>query len=69
MYQAENADSTEGREKKNRAWVWTKLKKIHQRDDTTECQRRQEGVALWINHAASASLTASVTMTSKKGLR
>lgn len=68
MFQAENADSTEGR-KKNRAWAWTKPRKIHQRDDTTECQRWQEGVALWINHVASASLTALVAVTSKKGLR
>lgn len=71
MLEAENADSTEGRRrrrrKKNRAWVWTKLKKIHPRDVTTECQRWQEGAALWINHAASACLTAPVAVTSKKG--
>lgn len=68
MFVAENVDSAEEREK-NRAWVWTKVKRIHQRDVTAECQKWQEGVAMWINHAASASLTASVTLTSKKGLR
>lgn len=48
---------------------WTKWKKIHPGDVATECQRWQGGAALWINHVASAALTASVTVTSKKGLR
>ena len=48
---------------------WRKSISLLPSDVITECQRWQEGVALWINHVASASMTALVTVTSTKGLR
>ena len=46
---------------------WRKSISLLPRDVITECQRWQEGVALRINHVASASMTALVTVTSTKG--
>lgn len=48
---------------------WRKSISLLSSDVITECQRWQEGVALRINHVASASMTALVTVTSTKGLR
>ena len=61
----------EGR-KRNRAYSmpgtnWRKSISLLPGDVITECQRWQEGVALGINHVASASMTALVTVTSTKG--
>lgn len=47
---------------------WRKSISLLPRDVITECQRWQEGVVLRINHVASASMTALVTVTSTEGL-
>lgn len=63
----------EGRKAGRGTWLrlgpnWRKSISLLPSDVITECQRWQEGVALRINHVASASMTALVTVTSTKGL-
>lgn len=62
--QVDSAPSWKGNTTPN----WSKSISLLPSDVITECQRWQEGVALRINHVASASMTALVTVTFTKGL-